>query len=91
MTREACKKKKSVISKRQNLQIKCYRITDQSSLSMNIYRKGCGLLSALPSLDGAMALSSHSRLVEVKEVKECSDKLSELGRRSSKSSRLCGL
>lgn len=51
---------------------------------MNIYR-------VLPSLDGAMALSSHSRLVEVKEVKECSDRLSELGRRSSKSSRLCGL
>lgn len=45
----------------------------------------------LPSLDGAMALSSHSRLVEVTELKELRERLSEpcteLGRRSSKSSR----
>lgn len=38
-----------------------------------------------------MALSSHSRLVEVRDVKECRDKLSELGSLSSKSSRFCGL
>lgn len=45
----------------------------------------------LPSLEGAMALSSHSRLVEVTELKELRDRLSEpcteLGRRSSKSKR----
>ena len=45
----------------------------------------------LPSLDGAIALSSHSRLVEVTELKEFRERLSEpwteLGRRSSKSSR----
>lgn len=38
-----------------------------------------------------MALSSHSRLVEVREVKECRDRLSELCNLSSKSSRLWGL
>lgn len=47
--------------------------------------------SCLPSLDGAIALSSHSRLVEVTELKEFRERLSEpwteLGRRSSKSSR----
>lgn len=45
----------------------------------------------LPSLEGAMALSSHSRLVDVTELKELRDRLSEpcteLGRRSSKSKR----
>jgi len=43
--------------------------------------------SSSPSLDGAMALSSHSRLVEVREVKECRERLSELGNLSSKSNR----
>lgn len=38
-----------------------------------------------------MALSSHSKLVEVREVNECRDKLSELGSLSSKSNRFWGL
>lgn len=54
-------------------------------------RPGSCLPGHLPSLDGAIALSSHSRLVEVTELKELRDRLSEpwaeLGRRSSKSSR----
>lgn len=54
-------------------------------------RNGSGHVLCLPSLEGAMALSSHSRLVEVREVKECRDRLSELGSLSSKSSRFWGL
>lgn len=61
-----------------------------------MFRGGGGELTwrtrwVLPSLDGAMALSSHSRFVEVRDVKEWIDRLSELGNLSSKSRRFCGL
>lgn len=58
-------------------------------------QSAAALQAPLPSLEGAIALSSHSRLVEVTELKEVRERLSdpwaEPGRRSSKSSRYWGL
>lgn len=81
VTMPICKRKKK-IERQYNNSVKVGIVTDTEG-----EKDGKLNLRSSPSLDGAMALSSHSRLVEVREVKECNDRLSELGNLSSKSNR----